>query len=73
MGDGEVSNGFRERLERDVDGLQATLKQTNEKNKPVDQKGDGTNGLPIIGAAVGASLGGPVGALLGGILGGFIS
>lgn len=71
MGDGEVSNGFRERLERDVDGLQATLKQTNEKNKPVDQKGDGS--LPIIGAAVGASLGGPVGALLGGILGGFIS
>lgn len=71
MGDGEVSNGFRERLERDVDGLQATLKQTNEKNKPVDQKGD--FGLPIIGAAVGASLGGPVGALLGGILGGFIS
>lgn len=34
MGDVEISNAFRERLERDLDGLQASLKQLNEANKP---------------------------------------
>lgn len=34
MGDGEVANSFRERLERDIDSMQASLKQSNEANKP---------------------------------------
>lgn len=34
MGDGQISNGVREKLERDLDQLQASLKQTNEANKP---------------------------------------
>lgn len=44
MGDGEVSNSFRERLERDMDSMQASLKQTNEVNKPPSpQESDGGN------------------------------
>lgn len=38
MGDGEVSNSYRERLERDMDSMQASLKQTNEANKPPPKK-----------------------------------
>lgn len=34
IGDGEVSNTFRERLERELDDLQFSLKQRNEVNKP---------------------------------------
>lgn len=34
MGDAEASNSFRERLERDMDSMQASLKQKNEANKP---------------------------------------
>lgn len=33
----EISNSFRERLERDIDGLQAALKQANERNRPVER------------------------------------
>ena len=33
-GDGDVSNSYRERLERDIDSMQASLKQANEANKP---------------------------------------
>lgn len=61
-----------QRPERDVDGLQASLKQANEKNKPVqqvDQNGNGPNGLPLVGAAIGAAVAGPVGGFVGGILG----
>lgn len=71
MGDGEVSNTFRERLERNIDDLQAALKQANEKNKPVQQMNP--NGLPVGalgGAALGGAIFGPVGALVGGLLGG---
>lgn len=34
MGDGDASNSFRERLERELDELQFSLKQRNEANKP---------------------------------------
>lgn len=34
MGDGLISNGFREKLERDLDNLQSGLKRKNESNKP---------------------------------------
>lgn len=34
MGDGQITNGIREKLERDLDQLQTTLKQANEANKP---------------------------------------
>lgn len=34
MGDGDLSNSFRERLERDMDSMQASLQQRNEANKP---------------------------------------
>ncbi|XP_055309313.1 atlastin-like [Sitodiplosis mosellana] len=34
MGDGDISNVFREKLERDLDNMQAALKQRNEANKP---------------------------------------
>ncbi|XP_055319310.1 atlastin-like [Sitodiplosis mosellana] len=37
IGGGEISNVFRERLERDVDSLQGTLKQANERNKPTER------------------------------------
>lgn len=73
MGDGDISNSFREKLERDIDGLQVTLKQANEKNKPVQHFTDQSSNDPsgtIIGAAVGGAVGGPVGAVVGGIVGG---
>lgn len=38
MGDGDISNGFREKLERDLDNMQAALKQRNEANKPPPPK-----------------------------------
>lgn len=38
MGEGEIFNPFRERLEREIDSLQAALKQTNEANKPKPKK-----------------------------------
>lgn len=38
MGDGDISNSFRERLEREIDGSQAALKQANEANKPKPKK-----------------------------------
>lgn len=74
IGGGDISNGFRERLERDVDGLQATLKQANDRNKPIERpvyqdQGSDSNGLPLIGAAAGAAIGGPPGAVIGGIIG----
>lgn len=34
MGDGEISNSFRERLERDLDNSQVLMKARNESNKP---------------------------------------
>lgn len=34
MGDDELSNGFREKLERELDELQPSLKRENEANKP---------------------------------------
>lgn len=34
MGDAGLSNGFRERLEREMDGLQGLLHQVNDANKP---------------------------------------
>lgn len=34
MGDGSISNGSREKLERDLDNLQSGLKRKNESNKP---------------------------------------
>lgn len=45
MGNVDVTNAFRERLEREIDGLQAPLKQTNEANKPPPPppKKDGRN------------------------------
>lgn len=80
MGDGEVSNGFRERLERDIDDLQTTLKQANERNKPLPppvyyghQNEGPSNGLPLIGAAAGAAIGGPPGAIIGGFIGSVLS
>lgn len=41
MGDVQISNVFRERLEREMDGLQASLQQTNEANKPPPPRHDG--------------------------------
>lgn len=35
MGDGDVSNAFRERLERDLDNLQTNLQSINISHKPV--------------------------------------
>lgn len=74
IGDGDVSNGYRERLEREIDGLQATLKQANDRNKPppqVTQDSGSSNDNNVIGAIVGGAVGGPVGAAIGGVLGGF--
>lgn len=34
MGDDTITNNFRERLERDLDGFQIGLKSKNEANKP---------------------------------------
>lgn len=73
MGDGDVANGYRERLERDIDGLQTSLKQANEKNKPPPQithNPDSSNDNNVIGAIVGGAVGGPVGAAIGGVIGG---
>lgn len=78
MGDGDISNGVREKLERELDELQASLKQRNEANKPPPppppQEQGGRpkrdkNGMIIAGAQIGGSVGGPVGALVGGVLG----
>lgn len=38
MGEGEIFNPFRERLNREIDSLHAALKQTNEVNKPKPKK-----------------------------------
>lgn len=38
MGDGHISNSVRERLERDLDNLQSSLKSRNESHKPVEAK-----------------------------------
>lgn len=45
MGNVEIWNAFRERLERELDGLQAVLKQANEANKPppIPNQGDNRN------------------------------
>lgn len=74
MGGGETSNGFRERLERDIDGLQAMLKQANERNKPQpvhydSEEESSSNGLALFGAAAGAAMGGSAGAFIGGVAG----
>lgn len=50
MGDIGISNAFRKRLERELDGLQALLQQTNDANKPppiirLDDGGYGIGGL----------------------------
>lgn len=37
IGEIKISNSFRERLERDIDGLQTMLKQVNERNRPVER------------------------------------
>lgn len=48
MGDGEVSYAFRERLERNIDGTQAGLKQVNERNKPPPDDDDDDDTLETI-------------------------
>lgn len=53
MGDGDVSNNSREKLERDLDIMQASLKQTNEKNKPPPPKKKKKHGFGrVLGAVV---------------------
>lgn len=75
MGSGEFSNGFRERLERNLDSLQSTLQQTNERNRPqpIQPQPSVSNHMEIgavAGGAIGAAIGGPPGAILGGLVGG---
>lgn len=40
MGDVTITNSFRERLEREMDGMQASLQQINEANKPPPPRHD---------------------------------
>lgn len=40
MGDGSVTNGFREKLERDLSSLEGGLKHTNNLNKPPPEEPD---------------------------------
>lgn len=40
MGDDEITNSIREKLERELDGMQAGMKQINEGNKPEDKSID---------------------------------
>lgn len=40
MGDDEITNGIREKLERELDSMQAEMKQTNEANKPEENDKD---------------------------------
>lgn len=37
MGDNEITNSIREKLERELDSMQAGMKQINEGNKPEDR------------------------------------
>lgn len=37
MGDDEITNHVREKLERDLDSMQAEMKQVNEANKPEEK------------------------------------
>lgn len=53
MGDGDISNSFREKLERDMDNMQASLKQKNEANKPPAPKKKRRRGWKrVVGAVV---------------------
>lgn len=37
MGNNEITSAMRDRLERDLDNMQAALKQTNEAHKPKEE------------------------------------
>lgn len=74
MGSGEVSNGYRERLERNLDSLQSMLQKTNERNKPqpIQPRPRGNHAAhgSVAGGAIGGAIGGPPGAIIGTVLGG---
>lgn len=38
MGDSSITNGFREKLERDLSSLEGSLKHKNNLNKPAPKK-----------------------------------
>lgn len=69
MGDGEISNGIREKLEREIDGLQAALKQANEANKPPPPKKKKNGFGSFLNAVVGVAAN-IAGAAIGGALSG---
>lgn len=56
MGNGDISNSLREKLERDMDNMQTALKQRNEANKPPPPKPKKKKGWKrVVGAVVSAA------------------
>lgn len=57
MGDDQLSNNIRIKLERDMDLMQSKLKQTNEANKPPPPPPEESSGNNLMQWAVPVAIG----------------